>query len=51
MRDVVAGASGDPDVGFIWIKDVEAEGRTMEQLGDSDGFASLDAKYLPPSPR
>ena len=44
LRAEVAAASGAPEAGFIWIKRVEAKETTLEDLGDSQEFASLDAK-------
>ena len=44
LRDEISGASGAPDQAFSWIMKVEREGITVEELGDSEAFPSLDAK-------
>ena len=44
VRDEVASASGDPDAGFAWIRQVELPEATEKSLLDSGKFASLDAK-------
>ena len=44
LRDEVAGASGQPDLGYRWICEVDQSSCTIESLADSGTFPSLDAK-------
>ena len=43
LRKAVAGASGRPNDAFIWICEID-EAATMEELGNSGDFETLDAK-------
>ena len=46
MRDAVAAASKDPDKAISWFDKVYKDKITMEDLADSEGMATLDAKLL-----
>lgn len=43
LRKAIAGASGRPNDAFIWICEID-EAATMEELGNSGDFETLDAK-------
>ena len=44
LRDEVSGATGYPDHGFRWIREVEAPGATLAALGCSGSFPGIDSK-------
>ena len=46
VRDAVAAASKDPDRAISWFDKVYKDKVTMEDLADSEGMATLDAKLL-----
>ena len=44
LRDEVASASGNPEMGFKWVLQAERPGIAMKDLYDSTPFALLDSK-------